>query len=155
MECVVAFHCGLIAEGRGNIPTARTHYRHARELRDSRGQEALAIDAVAGELRIAMADADHELASTLIDDLERRLDARGSDGIDGVEHPGRLYETLIEASQALGRTDRARDIARAAIGFLTERSTHVPDADRESYLSGVSSHRRILELGTQLGVVAG
>jgi tetratricopeptide (TPR) repeat protein len=155
MESVVAFHRGLIAEGRGNGPLARTHYRHSRELRDTKGQEALAIDAVAGEMRIAMADEDHELTSTLFDDVERRLGARGGSAIDGVEHPGRLYVTLIEAAQALGRTERAGDLARAAVGFLTERSIHVPDADRERYLSGVSSHRRILSLAAHLGIVAG
>ncbi len=155
LEGVLAFHSGLIAEGRGNGAAALAHFGDAREIRDRKGQEALAIDAVAGELRIALANDDRELAMSLLDDLDRRLDARGSDGIDGVEHPGRLYLTLIEAARSLGRTERARDNARAAIRFLTERSTHVPEEDRESYLSGVASHRRILELGAELRVIAG
>lgn len=155
MEGVVAFHCGLIAEGRGNRAVARDHFTTARELRDRNGQAALAIDAVAGELRIALAAGERDVTATLLDDLERRLDERGSDGIDGVEHPGRLYATLIEASLALGRHERAREHARLGIDFLTARSAHVPDAGRESYLWGVGAHRRILELAASLGAVAG
>ena len=149
---VVAFHRGLIAEGRTNRAVARAHFVSARELRDGHGQEALAIDAAAGELRIALADRSLGDARTLLEDLERRVEARG---VDGVEHPGRLYATLIEAALALDGAERARTLARDAIAFLSERTAHVPEADRESYLWGVASHRRVLELAAKLGAVAG
>ena len=155
MAGVIAFHSGLIAEGRGNAAAALAHYRQCRELRDRNEQEALAIDAVAGELRIALASGEGKQVEDLLAELERRLDAREDDGIDGVEHPGRLYTTLIEASLSLDRHDRARHHARGAIAFLTARGTHVSDTDRESYLWGVTTHRRILELAERLGVIAG
>lgn len=155
MEGVVAFHSGLIAEGRGNAVAARAHYRHAREVRDGNEQPALAIDAAAGELRIALASDAMREAREMFDNLAQRLEARGADGIDGVEHPGRLYATLIEASLALDQPEVARQHARAAIAFLTERASRVPDADRASYFGGVATHRRILDLAASLGVIAG
>ncbi len=155
MEGIIAFHSGLIAEGRGNDLAARAHYRQARELRDQNEQHALAIDAVAGELRIVLASGSTGEAKDLFDDLEQRLNARSGEGIDGVEHPGRLYVTLIEAALALDRPDVARRYARKAIAFLTERGNHVPEAERESYLWSVKTHRRILDLAAELGVVAG
>lgn len=155
MEGIIAFHSGLIAEGRGSTVAARAHFALARELRDKNEEQALAIDAVAGELRSVLAQEDLEEAKALFDELNRRIEARGSDGLDGVEHPGRLYVTLIDAAIALDQAESARQFARAAIALLNERARHVSEADRESYLSGVPAHRSILELAAKLGVLAG
>jgi len=147
------FNAGIVAEGRGNLPEAGRRYRTSFDLRVSNGQDALIVDSLAGLLRVATTDHDYERIRSLIADIEERIADRG---LDGVEHYGRLFVTLIDAFTALDDLDEARHHARKGVAFVVGRAELLADPDhRASYLTNVPAHRRLFELASALGVTAG
>jgi tetratricopeptide (TPR) repeat protein len=147
------FIAGIVAEGRGNLPEAGRRYRTSFDLRVSNGQDALIVDSLAGLLRVATTDHDYERIRSLIADIEERIADRG---LDGVEHYGRLFVTLIDAFTALDDLDEARHHARKGVAFVVGRAELLADPDhRASYLTNVPAHRRLFELASALGVTAG
>lgn len=150
---VIEFTLGVIAEGRGDLADAHGRYETSREIRETTGQDALLIDSLAGILRVAIADGDRERVGILHEDIRSRIDQRG---LDGIEHVGRLFVTLVEASSALGNEQMVREHIQRALDFLNERASRLSDpAHRESYLSNVPAHRRINELATSFELVRG
>lgn len=142
------FNSGVIAEGRNDIAAARAHYANSREIREANGQAALLMDSLAGLLRVAVAERDPVLTGSCLTDIQHRIDERG---LDGIEHIGRLYVTLIEASLFLNDVPSVREYARRAVAFLTDCADRLSDpAHWESYLTNVSSHRRVFELASSL-----
>jgi hypothetical protein len=147
------FNAGIVAEGRGNLPEAGRRYRTSFDLRVSNGQDALVIDSLAGLLRVAIAENDRAQMQELIADVRARVEERG---LDGVEHYGRLFVTLIDAFTALDDLDEARHHARKGVAFVVGRAELLADPDhRASYLTNVPAHRRLFELASALGVTAG
>jgi hypothetical protein len=146
------FNAGLIAEEAGDMEAARVRYTASHRLRIHHDQQALLIDSAAGLLRAALARADAAEIRQRLDDVTSRLETQG---VEGVEHHGRLYITLINASLAMDDPDCARDYARQGIGFMMARANLLANPDhRASYLTAVPSHRRLADLARELGVSA-
>lgn len=145
---------GIAAEGCEESPaTIRAHYERSRHIREERGQHALLIDSLAGLLRVAVIEGRCDAIRALRVEIQTRIEERG---LDGIEHPGRLFVTLIEASTAVGDETAAQEFARRAIDFLNDRAGRLENpAHRQSYLDAVPAHRRAFELATDLGVIAG
>jgi tetratricopeptide (TPR) repeat protein len=144
---------GIVAEGVGDAAAARAHYERSRRIREERDQRALLIDSLAGLLRVAVTEGRREETSAMRAEIDARIAERG---LEGIEHPGRLFVTLIEASLALDDAPSARDHTRLAVTILNDRAARLDDlAHRRSYLDDVPSHRRILDLATELGVIFG
>jgi tetratricopeptide (TPR) repeat protein len=143
-------NAGMIAEGRLRFDDARLHYQRSLDLRTATGQEALAIDSLAGLLRVATVTGDPDATATLLEEIQTRIETRG---IDGVEHPGRLFLALANASMALDDPAAATRHAAAGVEFISARARRLADpAHRASYLQRVPSHRRLAELAASLGV---
>lgn len=139
---------GLIAEGTGDIAAGRIHYTTSRDRRIRNRQHALIIDSLAGLLRVAVAGRDRKMTRQLRARITRQISQRG---LVGVEHVGRLFVTLIEASLALHDETAACEYARQGTAFLTERADGLTDpVNRESYLTNVQAHRRVFELVAEL-----
>jgi tetratricopeptide (TPR) repeat protein len=148
LSAAASYNSGLLAEGRGDWREAERHYAASLAAREQIGQAALIIDSLAGLLRVAVAQGEHERTNELTGEIERRLAGRG---LDGIEHPGYLFVALIEA--ALAREDRnaARGAVERATAFLHGRAGRLANAaDRESYLYEVRPHRRIFALAARV-----
>jgi tetratricopeptide (TPR) repeat protein len=150
MQSVVAFNGAMIAEGRGEIESAAGRYEASRAMRERLGQDPLLIDSLAGLLRVAIAAGETAKIRALLEDVQSRIANRG---FVGIEHLGRLFVTLVEASDAIGDAERARSWLRDALALLTERADRLADpGDRASYLSRPPAHRRLLQLGRARGL---
>jgi len=86
---------GLVAEGTGDIAAGRIHYTTSRDRRIRNRQHALIFDSLAGLLRVAVAERDRKMTRSLRARIKRQISQRG---LVGVEHVGRLFVALIEAS---------------------------------------------------------
>lgn len=140
----------LVAEGQGNLVEAEKRYRRSLDIRLENGQDAQAVDSLAGLLRVATAEGQHQTIRELTSAIVDRIDTRG---LDGVEHAGRLFVSMITAYGALGDSECAHLYVRHGVAFLTERADRLADpVHRESYLSVVPSHRQIFELAHSVGV---
>ncbi len=147
---VAEFALGVIAEGQGDMTNALAHYDASREIRETLGQHALLVDSLAGLLRVAVTQHDDARMESLRADIHRRIDERG---LDGIEHAGRLFVTLIESSLSLNEESSAREYVRHATALLTERADRLADpAHRESYLANVPAHRRVFETAESMEI---
>jgi tetratricopeptide (TPR) repeat protein len=143
------YDLGFIAEGRGDAAAARDHYARSLDIRRQTEQHALMIDSLAGLLRIAVSEGQTEEIRRLRQEIDRRVEDRGRDGI---EHVGRLYVTLVDAARALGDQRDAHAYVQAALAFLTDRAHLLADpAHRQSYLTNPPAHRRIMQLANVRG----
>ncbi|HYH11922.1 MAG TPA: hypothetical protein VD789_06165, partial [Thermomicrobiales bacterium] len=107
---------------------------------------ALVIDSLAGLLRVAVVIGDIGGARSLLTEIDERIASRG---IVGVEHPGRLFVTLVDAFRWLGEHERAEGALRSGVAVIGERAGWITDPIyRESYVTCVPSHRRILEMAS-------
>lgn len=123
--------------------------RSLRRIREETGQRALLIDSLAGLMRVALRAGDLDEVATMLAGISGYLDERG---IDGIEHYGRLFVTLVEASTALGDDASARRYLDQAMAFQTDRANGLSDPmHRASYLTNVPAHQRIAELANELG----
>ncbi|MBA2289481.1 MAG: hypothetical protein H0V98_03760 [Chloroflexia bacterium] len=145
---VVEYTLGIIAEGQGDVLASQARYDASRAVREELWQHALLADSLAGLLRVATAKKDDAQTGTLLADIQRRI---GERGLDGVEHVGRLFVTVIEAALALGDAATAREHADRATAFLTQRADGLADPEhRSSYLTRIPAHRRAFELAETL-----
>ena len=140
------FNAGVVADEQGDHAEADRHYQASLDIRVENGQAALIIDSLAGLLRGAIAMEDTVRMRELLFDINARTREQG---FDGVEHTGRLFVTLVKAWELLGSPDCARFYLRQGIDFINDRADRLADpAHRESYLTDVPAHRRLLELAS-------
>jgi hypothetical protein len=147
-----AYNAGLLAELRIDFDDARREYQESLAIRQRLGQHALAIDSVAGLLRIAILTGDRPNVFRYAIEIQRHVRSKGSDGI---EHLGRMHLALIDADLAVDDRDCARTHTGLALAELAGRAGNLSDPDlRASYLRAVPSHHRLLDVATALGVPA-
>jgi tetratricopeptide (TPR) repeat protein len=135
------FNSGLIAEGMDDLPRARRHYADSLAIREGNGQVALRIDSLAGLLRVATNEQRRDEMHQLLAEIETLLGRRE---IAGVEHPGRLFRTLIESNRQLGHADRADAWLAKATAFLDRRAACIEHpANRATYRTVPAANRWI------------
>jgi tetratricopeptide (TPR) repeat protein len=150
MRSVVAFNGALLAEGRGDHDTAWRRFDASRAIRQRLGQGPLMVDSLAGLLRVAVATEDMPALSDLVVELETRVAAQGTIGI---EHLGRLHLAMYAGHRTMGDVARAATWLSDALALLGDRADQLADPNhRESYLTRPPSHRQLLALARSHGL---
>ena len=143
----IELYLGMAYLAQGHLASARSHFERSRQIRERIGQDALLIDSLAGLLRVATQRGDHQQSGELLADVRQRIEQRG---LDGIEHAGRLFLALIEASELLGDDAGAHDWLRQAVAYLEDRAGRLADPDhRTSYLTKPPPHRRIMQMARE------
>lgn len=135
------FNLAVIAELTGSLDEAATHYGRSLEIREEIRQFALQIDSRAGLARLAIAANDAPTVEAHTAFIEGYLQERG---LEGIEHPGRLFVTLVDAHGFLGQPTEQRQVLDQGLAMLDTRAAMLPDAaHRRAYLTKVPSHRAL------------
>jgi tetratricopeptide (TPR) repeat protein len=150
LQGAAAHNAGLLAERCGDIHAARREHETSLAIRQRLGQHALAVDSLAGLLRIAILTSDHPGMRAFSHQIQHHVQRQG---YDGIEHMGRMHLALIDAELAAGNVDGARAQMHAALAELARRAGTLSDSSlRVSFLRAVPSHRRLVEMAAELGV---
>ncbi|MBN1138646.1 MAG: tetratricopeptide repeat protein, partial [Anaerolineae bacterium] len=132
---------GHALSGLGQLDIAADAYRQAVELRCELGELHLAMESLAGLLRISLAHGDlpQALAHT-----ERILNHLEGGSLDGTDEPMHIYLTCYRALHAVHDL-RAAEILETAHASLQERAAGIDDEGmRRSFLENVAAHREIV-----------
>ncbi|MDQ7031062.1 MAG: tetratricopeptide repeat protein [Ardenticatenia bacterium] len=136
-------HLALAEEALGALDEAARLYDEARALREEMGQTALAMEDVAGLARIAWQQGNRDEALELAHHIAQWIDTHG---VEGAEHPFRLYLTVIDIFMQAGHCDQARRLAEEAVGRLEAQAQRISDPEvRRTFLDDVPLHRTIRE----------
>ncbi len=135
------FNLGVIEELTGDLQQAAEHYTASLAIREEIQQFALQIDSRAGLVRVAVATNDRASAEQHLGLIEAYLQERG---LEGIEHPGRLFVTLVDAHGFLEHAAEQRDALQRGLAMLRERAQALSTASyRRTYLEEVPSHRAL------------
>jgi predicted ATPase/transcriptional regulator with XRE-family HTH domain len=141
IEGSAQYYRALVEEGRRRLDDADHWFRIALQTRLENSQYALAMDALAGLLRVAVDRNRRPDVVAYLADLEARLEQRG---IVGAEHTIRLYLALVRGHAFLGNHDAAARSCAAAKAFLDDNANTLTGAGyRESFLLHVPAHREM------------
>ena len=131
--------CVLVSLGR--LAEAESAFRRALALRRELGQPNVAMESLAGLVRVALARNDLSQACAYADEILEHL-ATGSLG--GSKDPLWVYLSCYQALHAV-QDARAEGVLAEAYGRLQEQATRIGDDRlRRSYLEDVDFHREII-----------
>lgn len=134
-------YLGHALSGLGQLDAAADAYRQAVELRCELGELHLAMESLAGLLRISLAHGDLPQA---LDHTERILNHLEGGSLDGTDEPMHIYLTCYRALHA-AHDPRAAEILETAHALLQERAAGIDDEGmRRSFLENVAAHREIV-----------
>ncbi|HET8524977.1 MAG TPA: tetratricopeptide repeat protein, partial [Thermomicrobiales bacterium] len=140
-------YLGFLHEGNEQWSRAAACYAAARQLRLGADQRQLAVDALAGVVRVALATGDDD---TVRQDADQLLDWLSAHGTDGIEYPIRVYLTLVHAFRALDDQEQASAALAEGLRVLRVRAEQISDADlRRSFLERVPFNRALMTLATE------
>jgi predicted ATPase len=123
---------------------ASAAYQESLELRRSLEQTDLAMGALAGLARTALAQGDLTIATDHVSEIMTYLEHGGT--LEGTWEPLRIYLTCIQVLEQI-EDSRAEKILEDAYQFLQQRIALISDEDdRHSYLENVPWNREINEL---------
>jgi tetratricopeptide (TPR) repeat protein len=143
-QALAHHYLGLMHEGLHQPVEAARAYAAALRIRREVGQDALAIDSLAGLVRVALAEGDLPAARRDVDEILAWIAGHGT---DGVEYPVRVYLTCVQALETLGDATRAEDAFQQACALLMERADRIADpALRRSFLERVPCNRELIAL---------
>jgi tetratricopeptide (TPR) repeat protein len=118
-------------------------YQRALEIRNRLAQPYLAMEPMAGLLRIALVEENLPGARELIRQILDYLDHGGT--LEGADEPMRVYLTCFQALEDL-QDPRAGEILDIALKRLHQQADRiVGEESRRSYLENIPWHREILE----------
>ncbi len=144
----VEYQFGLIAEGKGRWGLARQHFQTSLEVRTRNGQDALAIDSLAGLLRVATARQEAETARHWMQEIDDRLARRN---LDGIEHVARVCLAMIEGGQLTENRATINRYTDIGLAFIERRaSAMASNDDRQTYLTRVQANQQLLDLAKQV-----
>jgi tetratricopeptide (TPR) repeat protein len=144
------FNLALIEELTGNPEQATAGYEASLRIREQVKQSALQVDCRAGLLRIALVRSDDREVRTLIEWIESYLE---QNGLEGIEHPGRLHVTLVDAHGALDNRDLQKLALQRGLDMLQHRANLLQDPrHRHVYLHDVPPHRALQDRARSLGL---
>lgn len=145
---LIEVYSGLVYEGRGEWRAAWRAYADALRLRRRAGQDGLAIDALAGLLRVSIARRRWWFTRRIVWGIGRWLETHGAEGI---EEPFRVAVSCVTALDILGEQSAAARLLEASVALLHERAGQVAStAQRTSYLHRVPANRALLALAESL-----
>jgi tetratricopeptide (TPR) repeat protein len=123
------------------LEEAEAAYRQALALRQELGQPNLAMESLAGLVRLALTEGDHRLASTYAGEIVEHL-RTGS--LAGTKDPFRVYLSCYQALHAAHDAHAERFLADAYHRLQAQAARIADDQVRRSFLDGVAAHREIL-----------
>ena len=136
-------YLALVFESTGDYAGAARRFEEAKSVLSERGS-LLAMDAVAGQARCALALGHLEEARRLVAELWAFLTDHGPKGL---EHPVWVYLTCADIFDALGDRETARKAIEVGYGELQAHADRISNAEwRKSFLENVPEHRAITEL---------
>ncbi|MFQ5857824.1 MAG: tetratricopeptide repeat protein [Anaerolineae bacterium] len=134
-------HLGHALVGLGRLAEARDAYQQAVDLRRAVGRVDLAMEGVAGLVRVSLAQRDLTQAQAQVEEILSYLE---TDTLDGTDEPCRIYLTCYRVLHA-NQDPRAQEILTTAYNLLQARAAKITDAEtRRSYLENAAAHREIV-----------
>jgi len=134
-------YLALAQESLGELGDASKAYEEALRLRCEIGQDALAIDDLAGLARVAL---EQDRVAQALAHVEEALDWIGIHGVQGIEYPLRVYLTSADVLAAAGQEERAAEILATAYDLLQEQAARISDEDtRRAFLENVPLHQQL------------
>lgn len=132
---------GMALEGLGQWDEAAQAYEEAKTIRQQIGQHSYTHDDIAGLARIALAQGDLTQALAYARAAQAWI---AQHGVDGIEHPLRLYLTLIETLQTAGLPEEASELGQAAWRMVQEQAERISDEGiRQSFLADGPLHEAL------------
>jgi tetratricopeptide (TPR) repeat protein len=132
---------GHALAGLGQWTEAAVAYQDALDIWRELGRYNLAMEPLAGLVRISLAQDDLALARTQVEEILRHLEIGA---LDGTEEPFRVYLTCYQALKA-NADPRAQDILSTAYNLLQARAAKISDEQvRRSFLENVLTHRELI-----------
>ncbi|HEV7575851.1 MAG TPA: adenylate/guanylate cyclase domain-containing protein [Caldimonas sp.] len=125
----------------GQWDDAVASYRDSAALFREIGRTTMPPEPIAGLARVALARGDVDAATTAIAEVLAHFDGGGS--VDGTEDPLWIYLTCHDVLAA-SRSPRAAEFLQRAQALLDERAGPLGEAERESFLANVPSHRAVV-----------
>ena len=124
----------------GRWDDAAACYRESAQLYREIGRPTMPPEPIAGLARLALARGDAVLAHETIAEVVAHFDGGGS--VDGTEDPLLIYLTCHDVLRAVGEA-RSTEFLRRAHEQLMSRVDLLGEAERETFLANVPSHRAI------------
>jgi tetratricopeptide (TPR) repeat protein len=135
-------HLAFALEALGDLDAAAAAYEEALHLRREIGQEALAVDNLAGLAALAARQGQHDEALV---QAHQVLDWMATHGVTGMSYPVRAYALAADALEAAGEQAQAASALDAARALVQERAAKISDPDvRASFLEKVALHARLI-----------
>ncbi|HEX6384443.1 MAG TPA: adenylate/guanylate cyclase domain-containing protein [Anaerolineae bacterium] len=133
----------LALEGLGELAAAETAQRQALRVRREIGQEATAIDNLAGLASVALKQDRLEEACEYVAEALAWIEEHG---VDGIEYPLRVYLTSADVLQETGQIERSQEILAEAHALLAEQAARIRDeATRQAFWQNVPLHRQLCQ----------
>lgn len=134
-------HLGLALEGLHEWDEAKSAFEHALRIRREMGQDARAIDDVAGLARVALECGQYEVARTHVEEVLQWIKQCG---VDGIEYPIRVYLTSARVLQATGQLERACAVLTEAQALVEQKAALLKDEEtRRTFLENLPLHRKL------------
>jgi predicted ATPase/class 3 adenylate cyclase len=120
----------------------KDHHK-AIEIRREIGQEAGTIDNLSELANIALAQNNLSLAREYVEQILAWID---KNGLDGIEHPIRVYLACIDTMESLGKHEEGVVLLKLAKDLLKEKANRIGDQEtREAFLKNIAAHREITQ----------
>jgi hypothetical protein len=142
------FNRAVLAELTGDPVPAEEDYAASLAIRQACEQHALQIDSRAGLVRMAQQRGDRETMTRELAAIETHLAESGSEGI---EHPGRLHLTLVDAYGMLRDPHQQRIALERGLAMLEQRANLLGDEEaKRVFRFEIPCHRALLERAQSL-----
>jgi len=133
----------LLLEGLQMLEEAESIHKKALKLRRDIGQDAPAVDNLAGLARLYLQQDKLDQALNLAAEVSEWMEKNGTEGI---EFPLRAYDVCVEVYTAVGDNEKASWLLTTAYNFLIEKSQQISDIDlRHQFLNAVPVHHLLIE----------
>jgi predicted ATPase/class 3 adenylate cyclase len=133
----------------GQMDEATTCYRESVAIYHEIGRPTMPPEPIAGLARLALGRGSIVEAMHLIADVVGHFDAGGT--VDGTEDPLWIYFTCHQVLREAS-APRANEFLERAHDLLMQRAEPLAQAERETFLGNVPSHRAIVAAWSQLNV---
>jgi hypothetical protein len=132
--------------GLGRLEEARAAYQQALEIWYGLGRDNLAMEPLAGLVRVSIAENNLSPAQARVQEI---LDYLQDSDLNGTAQPFRVYLTCYQVLQT-SQDSRAGNILNTCHHLLQERAAHLKDTTmRTAFLDKVTTHREIQESFTK------
>ena len=139
---------GLILERLDRQMEAASYYEQALTLRRGLKQKNLAIESLAGLVRIYLSQGDQSQSQAQVEVI---LDHLATQTLDGTDEPFLIYLTCYKVLCS-NEDPRALEILKTAHEMLLNCASRINDKNlRDSYLENVSTHKEIIRKWNNVG----